>query len=354
MAENDRQCVYSHYSAKTNSFDSARSFCGSIGGVLAKIINPLEIQDILPDSILLTRLMQHLLLFYRFRFFHDSQYYWIDRTTDQSDDKMTTNGLMQRCANTPALIDPNCIAIQYVQSNVTNRTSAERCITESNECATKRAMPVCVDQHIEMGPTQVPPIGVEEVIDVSAQVHEDYSCGDGSNDYHFIDDYCYRIAFHEVDWFDAKAECARDQAILFVPEKSVTLQHIRALFLRQTGYTASGFAHVGVFYDPNNRTVLQSNMSNPNGVAAVPDSNAVYDLCEKSFREKNIAVMNSSTLSVSEKLQLRQQKQGCGYIDLVSKTVPEIRCDEIPCSRVATVICQKNPTIKKKTIQAKR
>ena len=45
---------------------------------------------------------------------------------------------------------------------------------------------------------------------VSVNVTIDHSCGD-DNDYHFIDDYCYKISFHEVNWNDAKSECQHDQ-----------------------------------------------------------------------------------------------------------------------------------------------
>jgi hypothetical protein len=296
--------------------------------------------------------MQQLLVFYKFKFVNDTRLYWIDRTTDSADPNTRSERLLQQCSKMPELVDRNCIAILYVQNS---EQVHERCIIESNECSTKTAMPVCVDQHLEMKPTLVPPITDENPSPVSVNITTDHSCGDENNEYDFIDDYCYKISFHEVSWNDAKSECQRDNATVFIPEKSVTLQHIKSLFLRQKTYTSSGFAHVGVYYDNSNRTVIQYNSSNnDNNLLTIPDSNAIYDLCEKTFQERYTALMLSSSLTINEKNRLKKQQIGCAFIDLISSTVPTIRCDEIPCNRTATVICQKLPNIKTNIITTKR
>jgi hypothetical protein len=354
VAENDQQCVYSHFSSKQNSFKSAQDYCQSIGGTLAKINDIVEIQDILPDSILHTRLMQQLLVFYKFKFVNDTRYYWVDRTTDSPHPKTISERLLNKCSKVPEVIDQNCIAIQYVQNSEESKTSHERCISQSNECATSLAMSVCVDQHLEVKPTLVPPISDDNPSPVSVNVTIDHLCGEENNEYNFIDDTCYKISFHEVGWNEAKSECQRDNAMVFIPEKSVTLQYIKSLFLRRRSYSSSGFAHVGVYYDSSNRTVLQQNTSNENTLLTIPDSNAIYDLCEKTFQERYTALMLSTSLTSSEKLSLKKQQIGCAYIDLISSTVPAIRCDEIPCNRTATIICQKPPTILTNIIQAKR
>jgi len=142
--------------------------------------------------------------------------------------------------------------------------------------------------------------------------------------------------------------------MLFVPEKSITLQIIKSLFSHRSSYTSSGFAHVGVIYDNQNRTVIQYNTTNKNILQTVPDSNAVYDLCEQTFHERYTTLMSSTSLSINERNKLKKQQMGCAYIDLFSYTVPVIRCDEIPCNRIATVICQKLPTVKTDVINAKR
>jgi hypothetical protein len=212
------------------------------------------------------------------------------------------------------------------------------------------ALPVCVDQHLENNSTLITDDSSEEI---SVNVAVDYSCGD-DHGYHFVDDYCYKISFHEVSWNDAKAECQNDGAMVFVPEKSISLQIVKSLFLRRTTYTSSGFAHVGVMYDDKSRTVIQYNTTHENTVRTVPDSNAVYDLCEKTFDERYRALMLSSSLSSYERTRLKKQQIGCAYIDLLSYTAPVIRCDEIPCNRTATVICQKLPIVKTVVIDAKR
>jgi hypothetical protein len=253
----------------------------------------------------------------------------------------------------PEVVDRNCIAIQYVPASDQSKASHERCIIESNECSTQSAMPVCVDQHLEPKPTVILPI-TDGNTSVSANITVDRSCGDEDNDYHFVDDYCYRISFHEVSWNDAKSECQRDNAMVFIPEKSVSLQFIKSLFLRRRTYTSSGFAHVGVYYDSSNRTVIQYNTSDEKNPLTIPDSNAIYDLCEKTFEERHTALMLSSSLTTTEKNRLKKEQIGCAYIDIVSSIVPTIRCDEIPCNRTATVICQKLPTIKTSLVQAKQ
>ena len=296
--------------------------------------------------------MQQLLVYYKFKFVNDSRLYWIDRTTDSAHPNTVSERLLKQCSKIPALIDRNCIAIQYVQN--ADQTH-ERCIIETNECSQKTAMPVCVDEHLEVKPTLVPSITDENPSDISVNITAEHSCGDQTTEYDFIDDHCYRIFFHEVGWNEAKLQCQSDQATIFVPEKSVTLQHIKSLFLRRRGYTSSGVAHVGVYYDRVNRTVIQYNISNTNDdVLTIPDSNAIYDLCEKTFQERYAALMLSSSLTTNEKNRFKTQQIGCAYIDLLTYNVPTIRCDEIPCNRTATVICQKLPNINTNLVQIKR
>ena len=247
------------------SSSAARNYCQSLGGYLAKVKDVVEIQDILPDSILHSRLMQQLLLFYRFRFVNDTRLYWVDRTDEDPHENSVSERLLKSCSIKPEIIDRNCISIQYRQQNPQDTQSThERCITESNDCSSKSAMPLCVDVHLEKNITVVPPIADDQTAKAFINVSLDYSCGDGEQnlDYHLIDDYCYRIFFHEISWEDARDECRRDGAILFVAEKSVTLQHIKALFLRRRSYVSSGLAHVGVYYNPSNRTVSQYSVNN--------------------------------------------------------------------------------------------
>ncbi|CAF1346534.1 unnamed protein product, partial [Didymodactylos carnosus] len=75
VGENDVQCVYSHFSSKTSSYEQAVSYCSSHGAKLAAVNDIVEIQDILPDSILHTRLMNYILLYKRFRHINDTRYF---------------------------------------------------------------------------------------------------------------------------------------------------------------------------------------------------------------------------------------------------------------------------------------
>jgi hypothetical protein len=354
VAENDEQCVYSHFSTKTSSLALAQTYCQSIGSTLVKINDIVEIQDVLPESILHTRLMQQLLIAYKFKSVSDTRYYWIDRTNDEPDRTTVSARLLKQCSETSPSANKNCIAIQYVPAVNSTRTSHERCILESNACATQSAMPVCVDQHLEPKVTLVPPISADNPSNVSLNITVDHSCDDPRGEYHFVDDFCYKILPHEVSWNESKRACQDDNAMVFVPEKSVALQYIKSLYLRQRTYTSTGFAHVGVYYDYINRTVIQYTTTVQDSPWVVPDSNAIYDLCEKTFQERYLALMSSRSLTKAEQDLLKKQQMGCAYIDLTSSAVPTIRCDEIPCNRTAAVICQKLPLTKTRTVRATR
>ncbi|CAF0983844.1 unnamed protein product [Adineta steineri] len=347
VAENDQQCVYSHLSTRKKSFSAAQSYCNSIGGKIAKINDALEIQDILPESILNTRLLKLFLMITRLKSLNNTRYFWVDRTLDISDNNTISNRLLDKCSQTPDNIDGNCIVVRHEKKTTENETNYEFCVSESDQCSSISAMPVCVDQHIELNTTST-------IDDNSFNISSDYSCGDNS-DYHLVDDYCYKISIHEASWNDSKLECQRDNAMLFVPEKSITLQVIKTLFLflHRNSYSSSGFAHVGVIYDNQNRTVIEYNTTNKNSLSFVPDSNLVYDLCEKTFHER-YSILMSSNLSAYERNEIKNKQIGCAYIDLLSNVVPIIRCDEIPCNRTATVICQKLPTLKTDVIFVKR
>ena len=289
----------------------------------------LEIQDILPESILKARLYNlYPFLYYLKNVSVDRSFFWINRTLDIPDNNTISLRLLDKCSQTSENIDRNCISIQYQKTSYENVSDYEHCITESNECSLKSAMPICVDQHLENNSPIILPITEQKPVNTSI----DYSCGD-DKEYDFVDGYCYKIIFHEVTWNEAKSECERDNATLFVPEKSVTLHIIKSLFLRQNTYTQFNFAHVGVIYNNQNRTVTTDKN-------IIPDSNAVYDLCEKTFHERY--------------RELTNQQIGCGYIDLLLSASPVIRCDEIPCNRTATVICQKLPIVKTDVVKAKR
>ncbi|CAM4740124.1 unnamed protein product [Rotaria magnacalcarata] len=344
VAQNDEQCVFTHFSVKKNSLAEAQKYCEFIGGTLAKINDMVELQDILPESILYTILMQRFRLSYKFRLVNDTRYYWVDRTTDAADEKTISTRLLKQCSIIPENVNKNCIVVKSVPNNNDDDVSDERCIAESNECSKSLAMPVCVDKLLESKPTFVQPIKDADQTSVTVDVITSYVCDDQNNEYHLIDDYCYKVSAHETSWKDAQEECRRDNAMVFIPEKSVSLQYVKTLFQRQQTYTSSEFIHVGVHYDMLNRTVIESDVKNNATVSIVPDSNAIYDMCEKTFHERYAVVMASTSLTTSEKNGFKTQQIGCGYMSFGLNSIPTILCDEIPCNRTATVICQKLPT----------
>ena len=309
----------------------------------------LEVQDILPESILYSRLLKTLPFLAGTRIFNATQYFWFDRTSDIPDNSTISERFLPKCSQVLEIIDKNCIAVQVEKIPYANETFYRRCIAQSNECSIQSAMPVCVDKHIEINSTIISQLQA----DISSETILDYSCGNDS-DYHFVDEYCYKIYYQETDWNAAKAECEKDDAMLFVPEKPISLEIIKSLFLHKSSSRSSGDAHVGVMYDLQNRTTLEYITANEKSIKIIPDSNVIYDLCEKTFHDRYTTLMSSSSLSSQEKTNLKKQQIGCAYIDLLSYTVPVIRCDEIPCNRTATVICQKLPIIKTDVIEAQR
>lgn len=337
---------------RKNSYADAQSFCRSINGQLAKINEIAEINHILSDSIFNMRLLK-LVPFYYSKLVNMTRYYWINRTSEKMNSQSVSSLYLRNCTDIPEKVDRNCLAIRQEPFQISftyNFTLIRLCVSESDQCSTESAMPFCVDQHLDPKPTLIPPNSNDSL---SRNITIDYSCGDDS-DYHFIDEYCYKIKFHEVSWNEAKRECEKENGSLFVPEKANTLHIIKTLFLHRTTYTSSGFAHVGVIYDQRNQTVIQYLNNNGNIQRIIPDSNTVYDLCERSFLERYRALMSPTGLTNNERNRLKTEQIGCAYMDLLSYSIPIIRCDEIPCNRTATVICQKSPIAISMNIEVER
>ncbi|CAF4012693.1 unnamed protein product [Rotaria sp. Silwood2] len=348
-----QRCAHTNVSIKKNSFSSAQSYCKSIGGMVAKINDILEIQDILPKSMFTSDVFDTFSFGFRSRMFNDTKFFWIDRTSDITNDNKTSDRSIGRCSKTSQVIDPHCILLRYEKIIIHDTMTYEWCFTESNECSSISAIPVCVDQDLDFNSIVIPRTTGDDSSIVSINISSDYSCGDDTQ-YHLMDDYCYKVDLHETTWQDAKAKCERDNATLFIPERMTTLTLIKSLFLRQYSYTSSGVAHVGAFYDNRNLTIIQYNTTDRSTLPNVSDFNSLYTLCELTFRQRYGRLMSSPTISEMEKKQLITQQTGCAYVDFRSDYTLSILCDEIPCNRLASMICQKLPTRKMRAIIAKR
>ncbi|CAF3311986.1 unnamed protein product [Rotaria sp. Silwood2] len=350
---NKRRCVYTYTLTEKDSFSNAQSYCKSIGSMLAKMNDILGIQDVLLSSVFTFHNTFSYSSYDYSSPLDSKKYFWIDRTSDIINNNKALDRPIERCSQTSESIDRNCIILRYQKILIDNITSYERCFTESNECSSKSAIPVCVDKHLESNSTVIPPTNDDISSIISVDTSIDYSCGD-DKEYHLIDEYCYKVYFHETTWQDAKAECEHDNAMLFIPGKIMTLEMIKSLFLRRRSYSSSGVAHVGLIYNNQNRTVIQYNIKDETVLGNVSDPDSFYYECETTFRRRYETLLLSLLLSTKEKDKLKSQQVGCGYVDFRSDTRLFISCDEIPCDRLATVICQKLPTRKTRAVIAKR
>lgn len=341
IAENGQQCVYSHFSSKTKSFSQAKAYCQSLGGQIAKVNNILEMEDILPQSIFISFFPRVLPFKNLGELLNTAKYFWFDRTNDTQNERARSERFLSNCSSVSRRIDSNCLAIRFGKTATNSTESFRTCISESDQCSIQSAIPVCIDKSIEKTNALVDPMN-ENNPEITVEIAAEYNCGEDPN-YHLFDEHCYKISFHEISWINARSECEREGATLFVPETDLTLKIIRSLFLRRRSYVSSGFAHVGVMYDLQNRTVRQYTVADEEVIELIPDSNVIYDLCEKTFQQVYLSKHFTSNDLI-----------GCAYVDLLSTTSPVIRCDEIPCNRTATVICQKSPIIVNDTIRARR
>ncbi|CAF4943073.1 unnamed protein product, partial [Rotaria sp. Silwood1] len=353
VTEDERRCVYSNFSTKKNSFSTAQSYCKSIGGMLAKINDILEIQDILPMPTLTRSSFDEFLSSDVSSALNDPGYYWIDRTLDIMNNSKTPDRSIGKCFQNSKSIDQNCIVILRKTILINNMLTYELCISESDQCSSMSAMPVCVDRHLEFKSITIPPTTDDDSLIISVNTITDYSCGD-KTDYHLMNGLCYKVFFHETTWNDAKAECERDNAKLFSPEKITILPLIKLLLLRRHSYTSSGVVHVDIFYDHRNRTAIGYNTTDESSSTSIYNPYDLHTLCDRTFHQRHQTSIPTLSLLKNEKNPLKTQQTSCVYIDFSSDSPPSILCDQKSCNRPATVICQKLPIVKTRAVVAKR
>ncbi|CAM4839843.1 unnamed protein product [Rotaria magnacalcarata] len=351
-AQDGQRCVHADAIETTTSFTKAQSHCESVGSMIAKINDVLEIQHLLPKSTLIgdgfgiySPVSQKT---------DQVNYFWINRTSDISHRDKTLDISIPKCSlKAPESLDRNCIAARYEKTIIDDAVSYDPCIIESNECSSISAVPVCVDKHLKSDSTfiQLTEVGDGSIVSVNTTI--DYSCGD-DKDYHLVNGFCYKINVHEITWQEAKSQCERENAALFIPENFKAIQLIKLLFLRRQSYTSSGFAHVGVTYDNKSSTIKKYNTNNKSSVVTAVKIRGPNGLCEATFRRHYQQLMSSSTLSTKEKERLKNEQTACAYVDVRSEDRGFVLCDDIRCNRLAAVICQKAPITGMRLVVAQR
>jgi hypothetical protein len=323
-----------------------------MGVVLAKINDILEIQDIVTQSRLTEKEFSRSSYGYGSTLVETTKYFWIDRTSDIMNNKKKPDRSIETCFRTSKSIDRNCIVLRREKIIVNDVLSSEWCFTESDQCSSMSAIPICVDKQLELNSIKFPRTTNGDSSIISVNISTDYSCEEDT-DYHFIDGYCYKVSFHETTWNDAKAECERENATLFLPEKLTMLSLIKSLFLRHHSHTSSGIVHVGMFYDNQTRIVTQYNRT---GESVSINASYIYDLdnrCQRKLNERFEQFMSLPMLSTYAKNRSNNQQIRCAYMDFQSQKTPSISCGAVSCNRLATVICQKSPIVTTRTVSAK-
>ncbi|CAF3685928.1 unnamed protein product, partial [Rotaria sp. Silwood1] len=149
ISEDEQRCVSVDTLIKKSSFSTAQSYCKSVDGMIAKINNILDIQDVLPMSMLIGNFYGGYQYSSISRISDATKYFWIDRTSDIINNNTTLDHSIGRCSQTSQVIDQNCIVLRYERTIIHDTVMYERCFTESNECSSMSAIPVCVDRHLE-------------------------------------------------------------------------------------------------------------------------------------------------------------------------------------------------------------
>ncbi|CAF3363218.1 unnamed protein product [Rotaria sp. Silwood2] len=346
------RCVHLGLSARKSSYTTAQSYCKSMDGILAKIDDIVEIQDLLPKSIITQSYFDKYAFSYSGREPNMLIHFWIDRILDRLNDSKISDRFISKCFKTSKSIDHNCIALDHEEVLIDDTVAVIQCFSESDQCSSTSAIPVCVDKNLESHSNAIPSMEDSDSSIIKINTFTDYLCSNDT-DYHLIDDYCYKILLHETTWHKAKTECERDNATLFLPKKNKVVSLVKQLFLRRYSYTSSDIAHIDVLYDDQNFTTTQNITSNTSTSKSVFNLDNIYSSCKMSFVE-NFPILLSLLNRTEKVIDKRKTHQtACGYINFRSYNSQWISCNQESCNRPATIICQKSPTITTHVILAK-
>ncbi|CAF2116551.1 unnamed protein product [Rotaria magnacalcarata] len=320
--------------------------------MLARINGVLEIQDILPKSFVSQRIYSIYPVDSARRAPNESKYFWIDRKSDVSQMNTASDRSIVRCSLTPRTVDGNCIVLRYEKTIIDQSVTYQRCFAESDQCSSMSALPVCVDQNLEFNSIVNHPAKGNEFLE-SVNITVNYSCGN-ETDYHLINGLCYKLNIHEMTWHDAKSECARENATLFIPEDELTLKMIKFLFLRQRSYTSSSIIHVGVFNDKKDRGGSKYYAIDESSSSNILDSDSTSPSCGKTFRGHYRSTSKLPYSSMTQNGRSKSKQTGCGYVDLRPGMELSISCDKLPCKQLAAVVCQRASIPTDHVVVAKR
>ncbi|CAF3871152.1 unnamed protein product [Rotaria sordida] len=354
MTDKQQRCAHVTYLVK-DSFSSAQSYCKSRGGVLAKINDILEIQDLLPNGLL----NNNNYYFDRFPFdysiINKKEYFWIDRTTNIINNNTTSQGFLRNCIERSKSIDRNCIVLRREKIFVDNVLQLQRCLSESDQCSSASATPVCVDKNLESHLNTMPSMIVDDLSTVKVNMFLDNSCGNDT-DYHLIDIFCYKVLLHKMTWHEGKAECERDNATLFLPTINGMYRSVTKFIPHQhNNISSTSIIHTDFSY-VNETSYIKWRKSIDESIKThKPDYEYYHTLCKESYHDNIfnlIELLSNLTMKDIDELEVLTTK--CTHIKLGSNFSVGSECNEKSCNQSATVICQKLPIITARTVLAKR
>ncbi|CAF3982260.1 unnamed protein product [Rotaria sordida] len=353
MTDKQQRCAHVTYLVK-DSFSSAQSYCKSRGGVLAKINDILEIQDLLPNVLLNNNYYYSDRFPFDYSIINKKKYFWIDRTTNIINNNTTSQGFLRNCIERSKSIDQNCIVLRREKIFVDNVLQLQRCLSESDQCSLASAMPVCVDKNLESHLNTMPSMIDDDLSTVKVNIFLDYLCGNDT-DYHLIDNYCYKVLLHKTTWHEGKAECERDNAILFLPTINGMYHLVTELIPHQHNISSTSIIHTDFSYVNETSYIKWRKSIDENIKTHKPDYEYYHTLCKESYRDSIfnlIELLSNLTMKDIDELEVLTTK--CTHIKLGSDFSVASECNEKSCNQSATVICQKLPIITTRPVLAKR
>ncbi|CAF4618201.1 unnamed protein product, partial [Rotaria sp. Silwood2] len=335
-------------------FSSAQSYCKSKHGILAKINDIREIEDLLPYL-----LINNTYYFKRFSFdysiINGKTYFWIDRTMNIRNDNTSSKGfLRKKCIEASKSIDRNCIVLRREKIFVNNVLYLQQFLSESDQCSSVSARPVSIDNNLESHLNTIPSILNNDLPIVKVNISLDYLCGNDT-DYHLVGNYCYKILLHKTTWHEGKIECERDNATLFIQTGDMVYFPITELLLRRhNNISSTGIIHIGFSYVNEPSYIKQHKSIDKSIKTHAFDEEFYHNLCKTSHRDKIRNLLTSLyNLTMEDIDKFEVSATSCANIEIRQYFSIHTYCNEQSCNQPANVICQKLPIITTRAVFAK-